>query len=452
MKKSNVLFMLAAGAMMLTACGNDETFTNEGGAGQEARQQIVLQVANGGDGISTRAGRPLYSSEAKQSIENVHIIITETGSDKVVCHQNVDKWNTESTPYSENGHGREKIITLSTKLAAGNYHIYAVGHSTDTKYTFTETLTADGSKTFGPNAVLNATEGEEIFAGSVDLTVKEGEGFRPAIVLHRQVAGVFTYLSNIPYYHEGNKEGGIEGSQLRLYAVAKRDNLVLGNFADKDLTTNGQNTTTNVINGGTQTEAKTLIYTIDLKKWFKVLKDANNDRLIDTYTTTEGQFDNWQNPHKQQTPDGKTYYESTFVKGSVFGGNFLIPFQSVEGKDTFQLEMTDATGNHVFQTWVIKLKASDTPATLAKVWDGKKFTDTPVKDNANSYCIFRNQLYGVGTKIKDGETTPTPDPTPDPNPEQPDPEDNKPTPIDKKQELTLRVNDNWEVLHDMEIE
>ncbi len=436
---------------MLTACGNDDPIADGGNQSGNDAQQIVLQVANGGDALTTRAGRPLLSSEAKQSIENVQVIIT-TADGTVVDHQNVAKWNTESTPYTNNGHGREKIITLEKKLAAGSYHIYAVGHSTGTAYTH------EGAK-FGPNAIITmtksgeATAAEEIFAGSVDLTVKDGEGFRPTIVLHRQVAGIFTYMSNIPYYHEGDATTGVTGTQLRLFAVANSPKLVLGNFVNQDLTANGTNTSTNVINGAEQATAKTLVYTIDLTKWFKEIKDANNDRLIDTYATVEGQFDNWQNPFKKTDSEGKPYYEASFVKGSVFGGEFIIPFKSVVANNTFILEMTNNDGSHTFQTWVIKLGANDTPANSKDItiWDGSKFS-TPTEtftDTAYSYSVFRNHLYGVGTKVSDGGTKPG---EPDPDPEKPDPDKNDPTPIDKKQELTLRVNDNWEIIHHMEIE
>ena len=44
-----------------------------------AAQQIVLQVANGGD-LTTRAGRPMYGSEAKQTIENVKLIICDASN------------------------------------------------------------------------------------------------------------------------------------------------------------------------------------------------------------------------------------------------------------------------------------------------------------------------------------------------------------------------------------
>lgn len=45
----------------------------------------------------------------------------------------------------------------------------------------------------------------------------------------------------------------------------------------------------------------------------------------------------------------------------------------------------------------------------------------------------------VSVRSLDEPTTPGTDP-------------DKPEPLNKKQELTLRVNDNWEVIHKMELE
>ena len=75
MKKSYFFSALAAGMVMFSACSSDNDLTNGGNGSNDAVQQIVLQVANAGEGLQTRAGRPLLSSEAKQTIENVKVII-----------------------------------------------------------------------------------------------------------------------------------------------------------------------------------------------------------------------------------------------------------------------------------------------------------------------------------------------------------------------------------------
>ena len=87
MRKRNLFYALAAGMVLFSACSNDDDVINGGNNGlNEEVQQLVLQVASSGDGLQTRAGRPLLSSEAKQSIENVKVIICskENGSVKYV--------------------------------------------------------------------------------------------------------------------------------------------------------------------------------------------------------------------------------------------------------------------------------------------------------------------------------------------------------------------------------
>ena len=59
---------------------------------------------------------------------------------------------------------------------------------------------------------------------------------------------------------------------------------------------------------------------------------------------------------------------------------------------------------------------------------------------------MRNHLYGLGTRVYDNGVPPsTTDPDPDKTPDDKD----DPEPLNTKEQLTLRVNDNWEVLHQM---
>ena len=73
---------MASGVMLFSACSNDEAIMN--GSDNNAEQTLVLQVASTGDNLTTRAGRPLLSSEAKQAIDNVKVIICQgTGTGNV---------------------------------------------------------------------------------------------------------------------------------------------------------------------------------------------------------------------------------------------------------------------------------------------------------------------------------------------------------------------------------
>ena len=77
-------------------------------------------------------------------------------------------------------------------------------------------------------------------------------------------------------------------------------------------------------------------------------------------------------------------------------------------------------------------------------WDST-ITDT----SANTYSLVRNHLYGIGTRMNDEANPGKPGVDPDPDPKNPN---DKPESLNNKQELVLKVNDNWEVIHGMELD
>lgn len=435
MKKSLLFSFMVAGLVMMSSCTKEKVIVI-GGDDSNAAQQIVLQVANTGDGLQTRAGRPLYSSEAKQTIENVKVIICNE-KNVVKYVRTVENWNSKesSTEYTTGGHGRMTTIEIpkGERLNEdGEYTVYAFGYHNGTAY---ENLNdaiakiATGS-TFDANTVLKiaaGVKGEEIFAGSITFKLKKEIGFKRPVVLNRQVAGTFGYFEAVPYFEGATK--------LQLVAPQRNTNLVLGEFANFDLLSNGENDGhIKFVVNGTQEASDNVIYEIELSKWFKELKDDNKDGLID-YDAA-----NWQNPYTGN---------ANFKTGSVFGGTFLIPFAKVGEKKTFVLKLTDNTNTgKEYATWTVKLPTGDKQTaeyTLAS-WDpANHFDYQNSTDNADTYSVVRNHLYGIGERALDNPENPD-KPTPDPS--NPD----KPEPLNKKQELTLRVNDNWEVIHKMEIE
>lgn len=416
----------------------------------DGAQIITLQVENGGDGLATRAGRPLYSAEAKQDIQNVKLWICDNTGKKVVYVKEISNWNTDgSTPYETGGHGRQTTIELKDgdKLAEGTYKVYAVGYSNSSDYTLDAVTNVAENGTFNENMVLpikgDATNkiGEEIFAGQMELRVEDGKGFKKPIVLNRQVAGAFAYVKDIPF---------MEGAKyLKLVASAQNQSLVLGNFNSFDLTGNGSDNGTNVkyvVNGenGKSGRDTYVISTIDLNEWFTTIKDEDGDNLIDA-------GDNWKNPYSS-IGEG----HPTFEKGSAFGGEFVIPFAHVDGKQTLTLQLTNAGGD-VLRSWKVNLGSSDEQLSQTiTYWNNSEAKDWSTSlsgETSNTYSLVRNHLYGIGTRMNDDPgkgTDPDPDPDPDPNPDPEDPD--KPESLNNKQELVLKVNDNWEVIHGMELE
>lgn len=426
MNKPFLLGMALVGSMAFYSCSNyegQEQDLNEG-----AEQVITLAVANGNN-IATRAGRPLLSSEAGQTIENVVLYIVNSADNKIVQTLTYKNWQGEADYRTEDG--KFKNIVLNKKLENGNYEIFAVGYHTNSSYgTITDQLVSDGK--FKENAVLTlSTDGsaEEIFAGSVaEFSVEKEKGFKKSVVLNRQVAGVFVYVKDIPY---------IEGAaKLRLVGSGENNQLVLGHFANLDLDNNGTGNDIDeaVVNGATSGSAFDKVLTeVNLSEWFiNITPDENN--LI----STGDNYKNWKKPEFS----GVTT-QPTFEKGSVFGGAFVIPFAKVESNQTLTLQLTNSE-NGVLRSWKVNLPT--TPQYTLYTWNGSKFIGgTSVTENENSYNIVRNNLYGIGERPSNdpGEGGVDPDPNPDPD---------EPTPLNNKHELELIVNDNWEVIHNMEIE
>lgn len=455
MKKNYLLGMALMASLSFNSCTKEIVYVQDGTGVEsvaDGAQIITLQVENGGDGLATRAGRPLYSAEAKQTIENVKLWICDNDG-KVVYVKEISDWNTDdvSTVYTTGGHGRQTTIELkdADKLAAGTYQIYAVGYSATSDYDLTKvtevkkTEEGEGKYTFSENMVLpikgDATNkiGEEIFAGQMELTVEQGKGFKKPIVLNRQVAGAFAYVKDIPY---------MEGAKyLKLVASAQNQSLVLGNFNSFDLTGNGSGNGKNVkyvVNGtnGKSGSDTCVISTIDLNKWFTAIKDEDGDNLIDAGK-------NWKNPHRPSgSPAAGTY--PTFQKGSAFGGEFVIPFAHVDGKQTLTLQLTNA-GGKVLRSWKVNLGSTDVQLNQTITYWNSNWDSTITDTSANTYSLVRNHLYGIGTRMNDDPGKGT-DPDPDPDPEPTDPD--QPESLNNKQELVLKVNDNWEVIHGMELD
>ena len=464
MKKNYLFGMALMASLAFFSCTNEVIYVHDGESSEQVsdEQIITLQVSNGGDGLTTRAGRPLYSSEAKQAIDYVRLWIFDSNGLKYST--TLENWNSGSTEYGESSstaHGREAKIPLSgdNKLATGTqYTVYAIGYHSTGAYNSSIPATSSVVKTDVENLKLNYTAAtndcaEEIFAGSYTFT-PDKDAFNQTIVLNRQVAGAFVYLKDIPYFDDA--------ATLELVASSTNNQLVLGQFANTDFGSNGNNTVSlNVINGWnseagwTIGKAKeTVIASITLSDWFSRIKDEDNDGLIDLHSdlTVGNEYANWKNKYATQSP------KPTFQKGSVFAGTFLIPFSKVNETQTLKLVMKagQTSSYKVLASWNINLSATGNNYANLYTWNGSTFGESSATEtlNKNSYSIVRNHLYGIGTRMNDqaNPNKPGVDPDPDKPEEKPDPDIDDPESLNNKQELTLRVNDNWEVIHGMELE
>lgn len=444
--KKGMFFALAASSLLFSACSSDDAVVSTEGQ-NEAVQQIVLQVASSGDGLTTRAGRPLYSSQALQTIQNVRVLIYNADTKAIVKDEKKD-WKT-STTYTN--HGRELTLTYKgdQRLGEGNYKVMAVGYSDNSDYTYSLDVTGAAALTSNYSditATLKAGKvAEEVFAGDAALTINadkkitnltSGEEDGLDVTLHRQVAGSFGYFCNIPASVNGKA-----AATLRLVVRVKNDMLTFKDF-NSSFTTTGS-TIQYYVNGSKSKGATFtpdaqfkdggngyVLYSIDLDTWFPG-GDQNKDGLLNAEDT------NWDHP---------TDVKTQVVKGSVFGSNFVIPFNYAEGKSTMELQLLDADGN-IIKNWTVSIPESDLNNVAAN-----GATDA----SPSIFNVVRNHMYNLGVKTSNGTTTP-PDPSnPDPDPNKPDPDKPKPgtdepEDLSKSQNLILKVNDNWEAIHKLEL-
>ena len=447
--KKGMFFALAASSLLFSACSSDDAVVSTEGQ-NEAVQQIVLHVASSGDGLTTRAGRPLYSSQALQTIQNVRVLIYNADTKAIVKDEKKD-WKT-STTYTN--HGRELTLTYKgdQRLGEGNYKVMAVGYSDNSDYTYDLNVAGKDAltgKTYSSDITATLKAGkvaEEVFAGDAELNINadkkitnltSGEEDGLDVTLHRQVAGSFGYFQDVPASVNGKV-----AATLRLVVRDKNDKLTFNHFNSSFTAAGATGSTIKYyVNGSKSTTAPTsdaqfnngdkgyVLYSIDLKTWFPQL-DENGDGLLNAEDT-------WNHPSDVKT---------TIVKGSVFGSNFVIPFNLTSGKSTMELQLLDAAGD-IIKTWTVSIPAKDvnTDATNGNVAD----------ESASIFNVVRNHMYNLGVKPSNGGKTdpdpsnPNPDPKPDPDPDKPDPD--KPEDLSKSQNLILKVNDNWEAIHKMEL-
>lgn len=446
--KKGMFFALAASSLLFSACSSDDAVVSTEGQ-NEAVQQIVLHVASSGDGLTTRAGRPLYSSQALQTIQNVRVLIYKTDNTKAIVKDAKLNWK-ESSKYDN--HGRQLTLTFkgADRLEAGSYKVMAVGYSDNSDYNYSLDVTSTAAlsgKYSDITATLKANAAaEEVFAGDAALTIGDdqkitnltsGEEDGLDVTLHRQVAGSFGYFSNIPA-----RVNGKDAKTLRLVVRDKNDKLTFNNFNSSFTAAGATGSTIKYcVNGSTSTGAPLatdakfkdgsngyVLYSIDLNVWFKN-GDTNHDGLL----TEE---DGWTH--------ADIFKNTTLVKGSVFGSNFVIPFNLTSGKSTMELQLLDAAGD-IIKTWTVSIPAKDvnTDATNGNVAD----------ESASIFNVVRNHMYNLGVKPSNGgkkdpdPSNPDPEPKPDPDPDKPDPD--KPEDLSKSQNLILKVNDNWEAIHQM---
>lgn len=434
---------MLAGLMSLAACSNDEDVVADNNG---AEQQFTITLASSGDRATRAAAdRTLESEAAGQSIEKVTLVVRsqDDGADKnkVVYTYTLDNWNGTATNYDTNGHGKKLTFTIpkADKLGAGSYVVTAVGYN-ESNYTLSLPNKGDVVDKNITATTPTGAEAKEVFAGEQKFNVTadkkiEGTDASKAIqsvdvALHRQVAGAYGYFTSIPA-----KIGETEVASIRMVSRSKNTVLTFGSFNSSFTTTdanvmymvNGSvpaTKTAKFLNG----DEANVLFSAKIADWFPG-GDKNNDGVYDKKDT------NW-----------TKHYSGSYLKGSVFASNFIVPFSATQGKSTLELQLLDATGN-VLYAWPVKLDASnDQIGKTGETASADLFgagTAMGFAETADVFSLFRNHIYSIGIHKQGTSTT---------DPETPVPGIDQPTDLSKIQNVVIRVNDNWEALHHMSID
>ncbi len=442
MKKYFISGAMLAGLMSLAACSNDEDVVADNNG---AEQQFTITLASSGDRATRAAAdRTLESEAAGQSIEKVTLVVRsqDDGADKnkVVYTYTLDNWNGTATD-DTNGYGKKLTFTIpkADKLGAGSYVVTAVGYN-EGNYTLSLPNKGDVVDKNITATTLTGAEAKEVFAGeqkfnvTADKKIEGTDASKPIqsvdVTLHRQVAGAYGYFTSIPA-----KIGNTDVASIRMVSRSKNTVLTFGSFNSSFTTTdahvmymvNGSvpaTKTAKFLNG----DEANVLFSAQIADWFPG-GDNNNDGVYDKKDT------NW-----------TKHYSGSYLKGSVFASNFIVPFSATQGKSTLELQLLDATGN-VLYAWPVKLDASN--AQVGKTGETASAdlfgagTAMGFAETADVFSLFRNHIYSIGIHKQGTSTT---------DPETPVPGTDQPTDLSKIQNVVIRVNDNWEALHHMSID
>lgn len=444
MKKYFISGAMLAGLMSLAACSNDEGVVADNNG---AEQQFTITLASSGDRATRAAAdRTLESEAADQSIEKVTLVVRsqDDGEDKnkVVYIHTLDNWNGTATD-DTNGHGKKLTFTIpkADKLGAGSYVVTAVGYN-EGNYTLSLPNKGDVVDKNITATTPTGAEAKEVFAGeqkfnvTADKKIEGTDASKPIqsvdVTLHRQVAGAYGYFTSIPV-----KIGKTEVASIRMVSRSKNTVLTFGSFNSSFTTTdayvmymvNGSvpaTKTAKFLNG----DEANVLFSAKITDWFPN-GDDNKDGVYDKNDS------NWEKPNG---------YTGSYLKGSVFASNFIVPFSATQGKSTLELQLLDATGN-VLYAWPVKLDASnDQIGKMGETASADLFgagTAMGFAETADVFSLFRNHIYSIGIHKQDTSTT---------DPETPVPGTDQPTDLSKIQNVVIRVNDNWEALHHMSID
>ncbi|MDO3390558.1 hypothetical protein Q3C19_08720 [Bacteroides sp. ET489] len=452
MKKNYLMMAAFATALAFTACSSEEEIPAAGSEnGTMGLTEDVIEIAISNTGVgSTRVARPVGSSQAGNNVNKVvlhfysstdgsswtkasGISLTKVDGDYTVSDMTLSYTGTESALGTPGDVDRQekvaKIKVSGLSATAKKYRIVAEGYNTSFPYATASEESIKGLFKTSGNSAKGTFEREEVFAGykDVDIVVTGQEGKNQSvkfassvsIELTRQVAGMLGYFKNVPAYISSETYGseieGYEGKWAKVTKIVVKANKKAEGFQFPN-TLLASNESYNGVKGDGYDNGEDLLtfeFTSENTSNLSTVKPG------DTYTFSK---------------DGKSYLTATgytapesFValNNTLFGGCYILPYSehaTDAGAVTLSVIFYDESAN------VLATKNVTT----------NNFASPQTKTN---YDILCNNFYSIGKKLKV-----------DSAPETGGDDEDKPIDLSSTDEITVLINDAWEVIHDMGLE
>lgn len=410
MRKSYFSMAALAGMFLLSACSNDNDMTNV--TVDEGTTSITLSLDSGGDGLNTRAARPVESSEAYNNVNKVIVRVFNADGTEVAAAKKDLTWTAgpknPGSPGTTDHEASQTIEFPKTAFEASTeYTIVAYGYN-EADFGYTLTATANYAENAWSAALQDGKPVEEMFAG-VTASVSTGDNkafpVGTKVTMKRQIAGMLGYFKNIPVKYP-KADGTLAPVQyVKVYASNETKGFTFPSFE-----------TTSRVNGTGPTNTKIEILSFDLSKLITAATAATDyTAQVNAATDAKATFTLNEVTTGSEGAPAK-------VANSVLDGKFLIPFTKTS-ETTFTIELVGQDGTTVLKTWEVV-----TNAAVDGVVKGTKV-----------YDVKRNYFYSIGQKLKAGEITTDPDP-------------DKPIDLSKESIVEIIINDAWDVIYDLGIE
>lgn len=503
MKKQYLLMAAFASALAFTACTNDDAPFTAPGEGEGSITEKVVEGAtfeinlSGHANGTTKATRPMGSSAADNNVNTIQLKIYEydatSSSWKAVtlksnendaklegnlgliyrggdAKETLDAYLTngmikyeEANPAGEGVPGTDQHINKRAKLEVvgldpgKKYQIVAYGYNGGANNATTYPY---GTTTSGQPKLENAANGtrisengtflaevetvsnpyedlEEIFAASdVAETFTNEDGdveftLTPSLTLTRQIAGMLAYFTDVPMYL-----GKYDEANKTQYRVEKLD--IVASHTATDFYFPAMLITTPEFNGVmAANDEEEVVMTFDFSaiatnyptEATKVITDAQGQaatELAAFYTFNKITNNAIPTKGNETAKPFASDYEGvtglTLKDNTIFGARYLLPYDKHYGEATLKIRFyaEDKEGKEVL------LEERDVTTN-----------QIPAGGTSTAYDIRCNNFYSIGQKL-DTENN-------DPN--------NPDIPISLKgKTISLRINDAWDILHNMGIE